>query len=62
MPQASGRIIHGNLRPKDNDERINKDWIYTTFNEQLKLESGLRISHSKLETYHAHPINIQTNN
>ena len=27
MPQASGRIIHGNLRPKDNDERINKDWI-----------------------------------
>ena len=35
---------------------------YTTRNEQLKLGSGLRISHSKLKTYHAHPINIQTNN
>ena len=27
MSQASARIIHGNLRPKDDDERINKDWI-----------------------------------
>ena len=25
MPQASGRIIHGNQRPKDNDVIINKD-------------------------------------
>ena len=48
MPQASGRMIHGNLRPKDNDEGINKDWIYTTYNEQLELESGFRISHSRL--------------
>ena len=62
MPQASGRIIHGNLRPKDNDERINKDCIYTTCNEQLELESVLRISHSSLKTYRAHPIYKQTNN
>ena len=61
MPQASGRIIHGNLRPKDNDEGINKDLIYATYNEQLGLDSGLRISHSKFETCHAHPIYIQTN-
>jgi len=27
VSQASGRIIHGNLAPKDNDEGINKDWI-----------------------------------
>jgi len=27
MSQASRRIIHRNLRPKDNDEGINKDWI-----------------------------------
>jgi len=27
MSQASGSIIHGSLRPKDNDEGINKDWI-----------------------------------
>ena len=27
MSQASGRIIHVNLSPKDNDERIYKDWI-----------------------------------
>ena len=54
MPQASGRIIHGNLRPKDNDEGINKVWIYTTYNEQLELESGFRISHSRLETYRAY--------
>ena len=58
MSQASGRIIHVNLSPKDNDEGINKDWIYTTYNEQLELESGLRISHLRLETYHAHPIYI----
>ena len=38
MSQATGRIIHENLRPKDNDEGANKDWIYTTFNEQLELE------------------------
>ena len=62
MPQASGRFIHGNLRPKDNDEGTNKDWICTTCNEQLELESGLRISHSRLETYLAHPIYIPTNN
>ena len=62
MPQASGRIIHGNLRPKDNDEGINKVLIYRTYDEQLELESGLRISHSRLETYHAHPTYIQTNN
>ena len=62
MPQASGRIIHGNLRPKDNDERSNKDCIYTTYNEQLELESGLRISHSRLKTFRAQPIYIQTNN
>ena len=62
MPQASGRIFHGNLRPKDNDEGINKDWIYTTYNEQLELESGFRISHSRLKTYRALPIYIPTNN
>ena len=62
MPQASRRIIHGNQRPKDNDKGINKDWIYTTYSEQLELESGLRISHLRLETYRAHPIYIPTNN
>ena len=62
MPQASGRIFHGNLRPKDNDKGINKDWIYTTYNEQLELESWFRISHSRLETYRAHPIYRPTNN
>ena len=62
MPQASGRIIHGNLTPKHNDEGINKDLIYATYNEQLELESGLRISHSRLETYRAHPTYIPTNN
>ena len=35
---------------------------YTTRNEQLGLELGLRLSYSKVETYHAHPIYIQTNN
>jgi len=25
VSQVSGRIIHGSLRPKDNDEGINKD-------------------------------------
>ena len=62
MPQASGRIIHGNLRPKDNDERNKQGMDFTTHNEQLKLESGLRISYLKLGTYHAHPIYIQDNN
>ena len=62
MPQASGRIIHGNLRPKDNDEKINKDWITQPLMNNWGLASGLRISHSKLRTYHAHPIYIQTNN
>ena len=62
MPQASGRIIHGNLRPKDNDEGITIDLIYATYNEQLELESGLRTSHSRLETYRAHPIYRPTNN
>jgi len=27
VSQASGRIIHGSLRPEDNDEAINRDWI-----------------------------------
>jgi len=27
VSQASGRIIRGSLRPKHNDEGINKDWI-----------------------------------
>jgi len=27
VPQASGRIIHGSLRPEYNDEEINEDWI-----------------------------------
>jgi len=27
VSQASGRIVHESLRPKDNDEWINKDWI-----------------------------------
>ena len=62
MSQASGRIFHGNLRPKDHDEGINKDWIYTTYSEQLELESVLRISHSRLKTYRAHPIYRPTNN
>ena len=61
MPQASGRIIHGNLRPKDNDEGINKDSIYTTYNEQLELESEDRISNLRLETFYAHPTYIQAN-
>ena len=35
---------------------------YTTYNEQSELELRLRISHLRLETYHAHPTYIQANN
>ena len=38
MSEASGRIIHGSLRPKDNDEGINKDCI-----TQSILNIGVRI-------------------
>ena len=42
---------------------MNKQGLdYTTHNEQLELESGLRVSNLRSETYHAHPIYIQTNN
>ena len=44
MSQASERIIYGSLRPKDNDEGINKDMDYTIYNEQLELELGLRMT------------------
>ena len=33
---------------------------YTTHNEQLELELGLRISNLRLKTYHAHPTYIQS--
>ena len=41
MSQASGRIIHGNLRPKDYDEGTNKDWITQPIMNNLSQNQGL---------------------
>jgi len=39
VSQASGRIIHESLSPKDNDEKINKDCI-----TQFIMNVGVRTS------------------
>jgi len=44
VSQASGRIIHGNLRPKDNDEGVNKDWITKSI-LNIGVRTRLRMSH-----------------
>jgi len=44
VSQANGRIIHGSLRPKDNDKGIARIGLHI-YNDQLELELGLRMTY-----------------